>query len=217
MSTEQLIIRTLQERAYPLIWQAMKDFTEQRTPETVDEIWLVEHDPVYTQGQNGKAEHLLNPTHIPVVQTDRGGQITYHGPGQLVAYILLDLKRQHLTVRGLVRAIEKAIIDFLAAQGVEAQTRCDAPGVYIDKAKVCSLGLRIRRGYSYHGFALNVDMDLSPFSNINPCGFKDLSMTQLKDFALDYTPLSAGHALIPYLCQHLGYNNNLVNFETSKL
>jgi lipoyl(octanoyl) transferase len=164
-------------------WDAMKKFTEERTPDgaapgTRDEIWLAQHPPVYTLGQAGKPEHLLHPTEIPVVKIDRGGQITYHGPGQIVAYLLLDLRRWRINVRDLVRLMEYAVIDLLGEFGVIAQGREDAPGVYVGDAKIASLGLKIKHGCCYHGLALNVDMDLSPFANINPCGYAGMKVTQ---------------------------------------
>jgi len=158
----------------------MQTFTDSRTADTPDEIWLLEHEPVYTQGQAGKPEHLLHHTDIPVVQSDRGGQITYHGPGQLIAYLLLDVRRKGLGVRELVTALEQAVIRLLAAYGIAAVAKPDAPGVYVNGAKIASLGLRIRRGCSFHGLALNVDMDLSPFLHINPCGYAGLAMTQCR-------------------------------------
>ena len=159
---------------------AMKRFTDARTDATPDEIWLTEHEPVFTQGQAGRAEHVLAPGDIPVVQSDRGGQVTYHGPGQIVAYLMVDVKRTGLSPRGLVSAIERAMIGLLADHGIRAAAHPDAPGVYVDGAKIGSLGLRIRRGRAYHGLALNVDMDLEPFSRINPCGLLDQKVTQLK-------------------------------------
>ncbi|KMV28735.1 lipoyl(octanoyl) transferase LipB [Photobacterium swingsii] len=176
---KHLIIRHLGRRDYEPTWQAMHAFTDERTPETTDEIWLVEHNPVFTQGQAGKAEHLLNTGDIPVVQSDRGGQVTYHGPGQLVAYILLDLRRNKLGVRDLVTHIENTVIQTLSHFGVTSNARPDAPGVYVNNQKVCSLGLRIRRGCSFHGLALNINMDLAPFLRINPCGYAGMEMTQL--------------------------------------
>ena len=158
----------------------MSDFTNQRTPDTPDQLWLVEHPPVFTQGQAGKAEHLLFPSDIPVVQTDRGGQVTYHGPGQLVAYPLLDLRRLNIGVRELVTRIEQTIVATLAYYGIESVAKPDAPGVYVNGDKIASLGLRVRRGCSFHGLALNVDMDLSPFQRINPCGYQGLAMTQIR-------------------------------------
>ena len=163
---------------YEPTWRAMQKFTTERTADTVDEIWLVQHPPTYTQGQAGKPEHLLHQTDIPVVKIDRGGQITYHGPGQIVAYLLLDLHRWKINVRELVRLMEHAVIDLLAEYGVKAEGREDAPGVYVDGAKIAALGLKIRKGCSYHGLSLNVDMDLSPFDNINPCGYEGLRVTQ---------------------------------------
>lgn len=173
--------------AYEPIWQAMRDFTEQRGPETPDEIWLVEHTPVYTQGQAGKPEHLLNPGGIPVVQTDRGGQITYHGPGQLMVYCLFDLRRVGLYVKEYVRLLEEAVIACLTHFGVKgACCKPGAPGVYVPQgvasqelAKISALGIKIRNGRSYHGLALNIDMDLSPFSGINPCGYEGLQTTDM--------------------------------------
>jgi lipoyl(octanoyl) transferase len=159
----------------------MRELTDTRDETTADQLWLVEHDPVFTQGQAGKPEHLLMPGDIPVVQTDRGGQVTYHGPGQVVLYPLLDVRRSRLGVRDLVSALENAVIAVLAEQGIEARARADAPGVYVGEAKIASLGLRIRRGASYHGVALNVDADLSPFARINPCGYAGMAMTRLAD------------------------------------
>ena len=166
---------------YEETFVAMRAYTEARTAQSDDCLWLTEHEPVFTQGQAGKAEHLLMPGDIPVVQSDRGGQVTYHGPGQIVAYLLFDLRRLGIGVRDLVTGIEAAMIRVLAAYGVEAAARSDAPGVYVDGAKIGSLGLRVKRGCSYHGLSLNVAMDLEPFSRINPCGLTDTAVTQLKD------------------------------------
>lgn len=177
-------IRSMGLTDYLVAWQAMKDFTQNRTEQTQDEIWLLQHPPVYTQGIAGKPEHLLtNQRNIPVIQTDRGGQITYHGPGQLIAYLLLDMRRLKLGVRELVRCMENAVIDLLQDYQIVAQGRVDAPGVYVAEAKIASLGLKIKNRYCYHGIALNVDMDLTPFSTINPCGYKNLAVTQMKDLA----------------------------------
>jgi len=162
----------------------MQTFTADRTSDTVDEIWLVQHPPTYTQGQAGKPEHLLNQTDIPVVKIDRGGQITYHGPGQIVAYLLLDLHRWKINVRELVRLMEQAVIDLLAEYGVVAEGRVDAPGVYVGDAKIAALGLKIKKGCSYHGLSFNVDMDLSPFDNINPCGYEGLRVTQAVELGI---------------------------------
>jgi lipoyl(octanoyl) transferase len=160
----------------------MHDFTNTRDETTADEIWLVEHERVFTQGQAGKAEHVLVPGDIPVIQSDRGGQVTYHGPGQQVMYVLLNLKRRKLGVRELVTILEQTVVNTLAELGIEAYPRADAPGVYVDGRKICSLGLRIRKGCSFHGLALNIDMDLSPFLRINPCGYAGLEMTQVSSF-----------------------------------
>jgi lipoyl(octanoyl) transferase len=184
----------------------MTEFTNQRTTETPDQLWLVEHPPVFTQGQAGKAEHLLFPGEIPVVQTDRGGQVTYHGPGQLVAYPLLDLKRLKIGVRDLVTYIEETIIATLAHYQIESSAKPDAPGVYVDGKKIASLGLRVRRGCSFHGLALNVDMDLSPFLQINPCGYEGLAMTQIKDLIPDPPSLNqVQQQLVREFARKLGY------------
>ena len=174
-------IRQLGLQDYALVWEAMKRFTAERNETTEDELWLLEHSPVYTQGQAGKPEHLLNSSSIPVVQSDRGGQITYHGPGQLIAYLLLDLRRRKLGIRSLVGQLEQLIVLVLLDFGLEAQTRCGAPGVYVNEKKIASLGLRVKNGCCYHGLALNVAMDLQPFFNINPCGFSQLAMTQISE------------------------------------
>jgi lipoyl(octanoyl) transferase len=181
LRSDALIIRDLGQVDYTSTWQRMQQFTDQRDDSTVDEIWLLEHPPVFTQGQAGKAEHLLFPGDIPVVQVDRGGQVTYHGPGQLVAYVLLNIKRRNLGVRQLVNLIEQSIVDTLAQNEVTAYAKADAPGVYVDEKKVASLGLRVRKGCTFHGLALNIDMDLSPFSRINPCGYAGMQMVQSKD------------------------------------
>jgi lipoyl(octanoyl) transferase len=180
-----IALRNLGRRPYLPVWQAMRELTDSRNESTQDQFWLVEHDPVFTQGQAGKPEHLLMPGDIPVVQTDRGGQVTYHGPGQVVLYPLLDVRRTRLGVRDLVSALENAVITVLAESNVEARARPDAPGVYVGEAKIASLGLRIRRGASYHGVALNVDADLAPFQRINPCGYAGMAMTRLVDLVVD--------------------------------
>ena len=191
---------------YQPTWQAMQRFTDTRGSDTPDEIWLLEHPPVFTQGQAGKAEHVLFAGDIPVVQVDRGGQVTYHGPGQLVAYLLLDVRRSGIGVRELVSRIERSLIDLLASYGVSANAKPDAPGVYVDGAKIASLGLRIRNGRSFHGLALNVDMDLQPFQRINPCGYAGMAMTQLADLAAGPIELSEVSArLREQLVKHLDY------------
>jgi lipoyl(octanoyl) transferase len=178
----QLIVRSLGEQPYLETWDAMKAFTAERDEATADEIWCLEHPRVYTQGQAGKAEHILAPGDIPVIQVDRGGQVTYHGPGQLVIYLLINLPRLQFAVRTLVDEIEQAIVRVLAEVGIQSAPRPDAPGVYVDGAKIASLGLRVRRGCSFHGLALNVAMDMEPFRRINPCGFAGMPMCQVRDF-----------------------------------
>ncbi len=193
-------IRALGRVDYESTWQQMRDFTDARTSESEDELWIVEHDPVFTQGIAGKAEHLLiNPASIPVVKTDRGGQITYHGPGQTVVYVLFDLKRAGYGVRELVVRIENAVIAVLRELDVEAYGKRDAPGVYVNDAKIASLGLKIRNGRSYHGVALNVNMDLVPFSFINPCGYEGLRVTHLHDFGVDLPANDVGTTLSAHL------------------
>jgi lipoyl(octanoyl) transferase len=188
---------------YEPTWRAMQEFTASRTPETPDELWIVEHPPVYTLGQAGKPEHILEEVGIPVVKIDRGGQVTYHGPGQVVIYLLLDLARLKIKVRELVTAIEQGVIDFLAAQGVVAERRAGAPGVYVGDAKIAALGLKIKNGCSYHGLSLNVDMDLSPFTAINPCGYAGLKVTQTRDLGIPLTAHEAGEQLSQHLLQQL--------------
>ena len=205
---DNVVVRQLGLQDYRPVWQSMTDFTNQRTPETPDELWLVEHPPVFTQGQAGKPEHLLLPGEIPVIQTDRGGQVTYHGPGQLVAYPLLDLRRLKMGVRDLVSAIEQTIVATLAVYGIEAYPKPDAPGVYVAGDKIASLGLRVRRGCSFHGLALNVDMDLEPFQRINPCGYEGLAMTQMRDL-LPEPPVLAEvqDQLVMQFARKLGYES----------
>jgi len=182
-------VHTLGLVEYKPTWCAMKTFTAERNNETRDEIWLLQHPPTYTQGLAGKPEHLLHHTDIPVIKIDRGGQITYHGPGQIVAYLLLDLRRWKINVRQLVRLMEQAVIDLLREYGVAAQQREDAPGVYVGDAKIAALGLKIKKGYCYHGLSLNVDMDLTPFANINPCGYAGLAVTQCCELGIT-TPIN---------------------------
>lgn len=202
-----LIIREWGLFEYEPVWRAMQSFTQQRNSKTTDELWVVEHPPVFTQGQAGKAEHILDPGTIPIVQSDRGGQVTYHGPGQLVVYCLIDLKHKQLGVRGLVCALEKAVIAFLNDYHILSHGKPDAPGVYTETgAKICSLGLRVKRGCSYHGLALNINMDLSPFQRINPCGFEQLTVTQSLDLGGPTSIEAAKNALLPHLNAILGYN-----------
>ena len=205
--SQVLGIRELGQLDYERTWLAMQRFTDERklVPDTQDEVWLVQHPPVFTQGQAGKAEHLLLPGDIPVVKSDRGGQVTYHGPGQLVAYLMLDVRRLGYGVRELVTRMEQCLIDLLASYGVSAAAKADAPGVYVDGAKIASLGLRIRNGCSFHGLALNVDMDLEPFRRINPCGYAGLAMTQLRDHAGPIEFAEVGVRLRAQLVKHLDY------------
>ncbi|MCG9596675.1 lipoyl(octanoyl) transferase LipB [Vibrio sp. Isolate25] len=208
----QLVVKRLGRQDYEPIWQAMHDFTDHRTEETCDEVWLVEHNPVFTQGQAGKEEHLINTGDIPVVQSDRGGQVTYHGPGQLVAYFLINLRRKKIGVRELVTHIENLVINTLKNYNIESAARPDAPGVYVDGKKICSLGLRIRKGCSFHGLALNVNMDLSPFLRINPCGYAGMEMVQMSQLGGpdDLTQVEA--TLVDELVALLGYEQ--VEFST---
>lgn len=202
---QKLIIRHLGRQPYLPVWEKMQLFTEQRTMQTIDEIWLLEHERVFTQGRAGKNEHLLAPGDIPVVAVDRGGQVTYHGPGQLVGYLMVDLKRRRLAVRALVQGIEAALSSALARHGIQAATKAGAPGVYIGPAKIASLGLRIKHGCSFHGLALNIDMDLEPFARINPCGFQGLQMTQVRDHAGDISFQEIEQELALQLQKKLGY------------
>jgi len=208
MPSSDLLVRRLGLMEYEPVWRAMQSFTDRRDASTPDELWLVQHPPVFTQGQAGRAEHLLAPGDIPVIQVDRGGQVTYHGPGQIVCYPLIDIARLQLGVRALVCGIEKAIIDVLKSYGVDAQLVEGAPGVYIDGVKIASLGLRIRRGKSFHGLAFNIDMDLEPFQRINPCGFRGLQVTNLSAFT-EVSLEEAENRLIDRLGEFLGYNKRL--------
>ncbi|MFR3779449.1 MAG: lipoyl(octanoyl) transferase LipB [Enterobacter sp.] len=188
MYQDKILVRHLGLQPYEPVSQAMHDFTDMRDDTTPDEIWLVEHLPVFTQGQAGKAEHLLMTGDIPVIQSDRGGQVTYHGPGQQVMYVLLNLKRRKLGVRELVTLLEQTVVNTLAEYDIDAHPRADAPGVYVGEMKICSLGLRIRKGCSFHGLALNINMDLAPFQRINPCGYAGMEMTQMRQWVDTATP-----------------------------
>lgn len=209
MNSDTVIIRSMGQQDYQACWEAMRQFTHNRDESTSDEIWLLEHAPVFTQGQNGKPEHILNPGTIPVIKVDRGGQITYHGPGQLVAYTLIDVKRKKLTIRELVTVLEKSVIELLREFNVQAVAKCDAPGVYVNHEKICSVGLRIKKGCSYHGLAFNVAMDLEPFSRINPCGFSQLKMTQLSALCDTVEMDKTSQKLVDYLVTNLGYTKRL--------
>ncbi|MCL1035985.1 lipoyl(octanoyl) transferase LipB [Shewanella corallii] len=205
MHNDTLHVRHLGRQDYETVWHAMQHYTDNRDENSPDELWLVEHPPVFTQGQAGKAEHILNPGNIPVIQVDRGGQVTYHGPGQLVAYPLLDIKRRKVGVRQLVTEIEQSLVDLLKGYGIEAYAKADAPGVYVNERKIASLGLRIRKGCSFHGLALNVDMDLEPFLRINPCGYAGLEMVQCKALGGPQTVIQAGDDLVTTFTKRLNY------------
>lgn len=206
-----LIVRYLGQQNYLPVWQQMQNFTHTRGAHTVDEVWLLEHPPIFTIGQAGKAEHLLSPPEtIPCLRVDRGGQVTYHGPGQLIAYTLIDLKRKNFNVREFVSLLEQTIIDLLAEYDINSNNKCEAPGVYINNKKIASIGLRVRKGCCFHGLAMNVDMDLTPFSLINPCGYPDLKITQLKEYTSCFDWQTIHEKLIRYLLENLGYND-LIN------
>jgi len=205
MTSRALIVRNLGLREYLPTWQAMREFTDARSDQTRSELWIVEHPPVFTQGQAGKAEHLLTPGDIPVVQTDRGGQVTYHGPGQLVIYLLVSLREAELGIRRLVGLMEQSIIGLLDAYGIVAESRADAPGVYVDGRKIASLGLRVRRGCTYHGLALNVSNDLEPFRRINPCGYAGLEVTSTRLLGIADSRETLATELVERLSGLLGY------------
>ena len=206
MLSDQLIVRDLGLLPYELTWLRMQAFTNERDADAVDEIWSLQHEPVFTQGQAGKQEHLLNPGDIPVVQVDRGGQVTYHGPGQAIVYLMLNLKRKKVGVRELVTIMEDAVVDTLNDFQVKAYAKPDAPGVYVDDRKIASLGLRVRRGCSFHGLALNLAMDLEPFLRINPCGYAGMEMTQLGMLVEDLDQAQASQCLLNHLISKLGYS-----------
>jgi lipoyl(octanoyl) transferase len=201
------LVRALGRTDYEATWRAMLEFTDARTAATADEIWLTEHPPVYTLGLAGRREHLLRDNGIPVIKVDRGGQITYHGPGQAVVYLLYDLKRRRLGIRDMVRGLEAAVVRWLAGYGIAAYGKPEAPGVYVRRgdgeAKIASLGLRVRNGCTYHGLAVNVAMDLSPFADIDPCGYRGLAVTQLADFGIARSPQEAGAELAPLIAERL--------------
>ena len=199
-SIPKLVVRHLGSIAYDPVWRDMQRFTAERDANTADELWLLEHPPVFTLGLNGKPEHVHDTGEILVIQVDRGGQVTYHGPGQLVAYAMLDLRRRGIGVQSLVRLLEQAVIDLLAAYGIAAQRRNRAPGVYVDDRKIAALGLRVRRGCSFHGLSLNVDMDLAPFRMINPCGYEGLEVTQMSALGIN----EPYEHIAMQLSQHIG-------------
>lgn len=212
---DTLTIRDWGQASYEEVWHAMQAFTDHRDASTNDELWLVEHCPVFTQGQAGKTEHILDLGDIPLVQSDRGGQVTYHGPGQLIIYVLLDVRRRKLSVRHLVTSMENAIIALLADYNINGYAKADAPGVYVADNKIASLGLRIRRGCSFHGLALNVNMDLAPFLRINPCGYAGMAMTQTSALGGPEHLEEAQSRLIPLLAEQLGYHS--LHYTTEKL
>jgi len=203
VSENTLIVRQLGRQRYMPIWQKMQDFTDTRDENTPDEIWLVEHESVFTQGQAGKDEHLLAPGDIEVIKVDRGGQVTYHGPGQQMMYVLFNLRRLKIGVRELVTWLEECIIESLAEYGIDAYAKADAPGVYVNDSKIASLGLRVRRGCSFHGLALNVNMDLSPFLRINPCGYAGMNMVQTKELNGPQNLEAAGEGLVKHMIKKL--------------
>ena len=198
-----LLIRQLGMQAYEKTWQDMQAFTDQRNDESDDELWLLQHPPVYTLGKNGKPEHILDAGDIPIVQSDRGGQVTYHGPGQIVVYALLDLNRLRIGVRELVTRLEDSVINLLDDYGIHAEARRDAPGVYVDGRKIAALGLRVRKGRSFHGLSFNVDMDLEPFLRINPCGYEGLEVTQLADLVEEFDFKDVERLLLSHLQQQI--------------
>lgn len=202
-----IVVRELGIQDYEPVWRAMQNFTDARSETTADEIWFTQHLPVFTLGLNSAPEHLLAPGEIPVVQIDRGGQVTYHGPGQLMIYPLVDIRRAGLNVRTLVTALEQSVIDLVRDYGINAASRADAPGVYVDGVKLASVGLRIRRGASFHGMALNVDIDIEPFSRINTCGFADLEVTDLSRLGANKDVATVRDALLPHLLRHLGLSD----------
>ena len=202
-----LIIRRLGLQPYLPTWRKMQQLTNQRDKDSSDEIWLLEHHSVFTQGQAGRAEHLLNPGDIPVVQVDRGGQVTYHGPGQLIMYLMLDLRRNKLGVRDIVTLMEQGIIDLLQHYDVHAYAKTDAPGVYVDQSKIASLGLRVRRGCSFHGLALNLNVNTEPFLRINPCGYAGMKMSNLSDYVTDLDNQQAATLLADFMIKKIGYEN----------
>jgi lipoyl(octanoyl) transferase len=204
-------VKDLGNQQYLDTYQAMRDFSEQRDADTEDQIWLLEHPPVYTLGLSGKTEHLLNTADIPVIKTDRGGQVTYHGPGQLIAYLLIDLNRRSYAIKKFVYLMEASLIDYLQTFGIQAERKSGAPGVYVDGEKIAALGIRVRKGCTYHGLALNIDMDLSPFQGINPCGYEGLNCTQLINFKKDITVSEVKKNLPNYLLKHLNQSSEALS------
>lgn len=205
--SDQVLVRQLAIEPYTPTWEKMQAFTDTRDENARDEIWLLQHEPVFTQGQAGKAEHLLATGDIPVVQVDRGGQVTYHGPGQLIVYLMINLRRRKLGVREMVDIMERTLVDLLADYGIDAYAKPDAPGVYVENAKIASLGLRVRRGCSFHGLALNLDMDMEPFLRINPCGYAGMPMTQLSELTEMPELKDLMQKLVDHLVGKIGYTH----------
>ena len=205
--TDLLVVRSLGRQEYEPLWRGMQQFTDSRSAMTPDEIWFTEHPPVFTLGLNASRDHLLAPGDIPVIQIDRGGQVTYHGPGQIMIYPMIDLKRAGLGVRALVTALEQSVVDLATDLNIEAESRADAPGVYVDGRKIASVGLRVRRGASYHGMALNIDVDVAPFSRINPCGFKDLEVTNLRTLGVTEKLAEIQQNIQRHLLRHLAMDD----------
>ncbi len=214
-TNESVVLRQLGLQEYIPLWKAMQRFTEVRDSQSADEIWFAEHPPVFTLGLNASKEHLLDPGNIPVVQIDRGGQVTYHGPGQLMIYPLIDLKRSAIGVRSLVTALEQTIVDLLKLHDIAALARSDAPGVYVEGQKVASVGLRVRRGCSFHGMALNISVDVAPFLRINPCGFSNLVVTNLRGLGIDTDNEEITATVSKLLLINLGFNNRRIRESQS--
>jgi len=210
MKHPRLHVRDFGAQEYQIIWQRMQDFTRHRDEHSVDWLWLVEHPPVFTQGRAGKPEHVLAPGNIPIIKTDRGGQVTFHGPGQIVLYVLIDIRRRKLGIKTVVAAIEQAVIKTLADLKIAAELKTGAPGVYVQGRKIASLGLRVTQGCTYHGVSLNFNMDLEPFSRINPCGYQGLEVTQVSELNPQAEQKEIEHKLCDYLAQELGYNDEQV-------
>lgn len=209
----ELHIRNLGLQEYGIVFKRMREFTTQRTSVTADEFWCVQHPAVYTLGANADSQHILAQSDVPIVQSDRGGQVTYHGPGQIIVYMLIDLRRKSIGVKRLVELIEKSVVALLGSYNIDSRARADAHGVYVADAKIASLGLRVHSGCSYHGIALNADMDTSPFSLINPCGYPGLKITQLKDHGVSESTQIISEKLIHKLCEHLEYKSSKITFH----
>lgn len=204
---EAVEIFHLGTQPYEPVWQNLKNFTKNRVANTNDQIWLLEHEPVFTQGQAGKPEHILNSGQIPVIQSDRGGQVTYHGPGQLIVYVLVDILRKKINLRQFISNLEDSVIELLAIYNIPSESQAKAPGVYVNNAKICSVGLRVHKGRTYHGLSLNVNMDLEPFKQINPCGYPQLAMTQISDLGGPSDINTVSTQLLNFLIKKIGYTH----------